>query len=109
MRFRTMILGLVLFFGSVAALGLATQPDEGDVGPAVQVGQRTQFERSGELHDMLEEHRVMLEQMQADVSPAMRERMSRDPMWQMLRTGEWARLDEEHQREIDRMLGIVGE
>lgn len=34
--------------------------------------------------------------------------MNRDPMWQMLRTGEWARLDEEHKRDVDRMLGAAG-
>lgn len=31
--------------------------------------------------------------------------MNNDPMWQMMRTGDWACLDEERQQDTDRMLG----
>lgn len=78
--------------------------EEGSV-PASSSGKITQMEASGEMHDMAERHRRMLERMQQDASPAMKALMDKDPMWQMMRTGEWARLDEEHQEDIDRMLG----
>lgn len=78
--------------------------EEGTI-PASGGGRITQMEASGEMHDMAERHRQMLERMQQNASPAMQTLMNDDPMWQMMRSGEWARLDEEHQEDIDRMLG----
>lgn len=67
-------------------------------------GRLTRMEQSGELHEMLEQHRQMILRMQDDASPAMLELMNNDPLWKMMRSPEWARLDEEHQEDIDRML-----
>lgn len=69
------------------------------------VSRLTQMEQSGEMSQIWEQHRKMLERMQEDASPAMLEMMNTDPMWQMMRTPEWARMDEQHQQDLDRMLG----
>ena len=63
------------------------------------------MEQTGEMHDVLEQRRQMLQQMQDNASPAMLQLMNNDPMWQMMRSEDWARMDEEHQADIDRMLG----
>lgn len=70
MKPRTVVVALALFFGSIIAIGLATQPNEESEDPTAQVGRLTQMEQSGEVHGMLEEHRITLEQMQAHASPA---------------------------------------
>ena len=105
MRPRNVVSGLVVLVAAIITVGLVAGSDGGDDGQPIQTGRLTQLEHSGELSVMLEQHRQMLEAMQDDVSPAMLERMNNDPMWQMLRTDEWARLDEEHQADLDRMLG----
>ncbi len=92
------VLGLLL------VLWLATPGDGGDRSPG-QVGRMTRMEQSGEMHEMLEGHREMMKQMQGSASPQMLELMNNDPMWQMMRSEGWARLDEDHQADIDRMLG----
>ena len=89
---------------SILLVGCASDGADNGAGVAA-TGRMTQMEASGEMHDMAERHRQMLERMQQDASPAMLELMNNDPMWQMMRSGEWARLDEEHQEDIDRMLG----
>jgi predicted PurR-regulated permease PerM len=68
----------------------------------------TQMEASGELHDMLQQHQAMMQQMQASATPQMLERMKSDPMWQMLSSGELIRLMEQHQQQLDSMLGVQG-
>lgn len=70
-----------------------------------RVGVVTRLEYTGEMHDMLERHRLMLQQMEKNASPAMLQLMNSDPMWQMMRSETWARLDEQHQADINRMLG----
>lgn len=91
--------------GAAVAVGVvAANDDDGNRSPG-RVGRLTQLEQTGEMHDLLERHRRMLQQMQDNASPAMLELMNNDPMWQMMRSPEWARLDEEHQADIDRMLG----
>lgn len=92
------LLGAALTLGTLAV-------SEDDSGTGAPVGQLTRMEESGEMHDLFERHREMLQQMQDDATPAMRELMNTDPMWQMMRSEDWARLDEEHQADIDRMLG----
>ena len=91
---------LVVFVGILVS---ANGDDTHD--PADRVGRITQMEQSGEMHRMLEQHRKMLEQMASDASPAMLELMNKDPMWQMMRSAEWAQMDEQHEADIDRMLG----
>lgn len=72
---------------------------------APRVGVLTRMEYSGEMHDILERHRFMLQQMQRNASPEMLQLMNSDPMWQMMRSEKWARLEERHQADIERMLG----
>ena len=105
MRPRNAVIGLVVLVAAIITVAVVAGSGGEDDGQPIQTGRLTQLEHSGELSDMLEQHRQMLEAMQDDVSPAMLQRMNDDPMWQMLRTEEWARLDEEHQADIDRMLG----
>lgn len=92
------LLGAALTLGTLAIA-------EDDSGKGAPVGRLTRMEQSGEMHDLLERHREMLQQMQDDATPAMLELMNTDPMWQMLRSEDWARLDEQHQADIDQMLG----
>jgi hypothetical protein len=92
--------GLVLVV--VLAAVVTGFSDDGTSAP--KVGRMTRMEQSGELDEMLEQHRQMILRMQDDASPAMLELMNNDPLWQMMRSPEWARLDEEHQEDIDRML-----
>ena len=89
---------------TVLAIGLA-QSDADNRTPTARVGQITEMEQSGEMSRMLEQHRQMIARMQENASPAMLELMRNDPMWQMMRTPEWAQMDEQHQADIDRMLG----
>ncbi len=60
---------------------------------------------SGDVQQMLDRHQVMMVRMRVDATPAMLALMDADPMWQQMRTGEFAKLMEEHQAQIDRMLG----
>lgn len=109
MKVRTVFLVLGgMLLGVIVTVGIVAAGDgEGRKQPT-QVGQLTQLEQSGEMHAILERHRQMLEQMQANVSPAMLQLMQNDPMWQMMRSTDWARLDEEHQADLDRMMGKGG-
>lgn len=91
-------------FVAVLSLVLAWSGADDD-NPTARVGQITEMEQSGEMSQVWEQHRQMIERMQEDASPAMLELMNNDPMWQMMRTPEWARMDEQHQADIDRMLG----
>jgi len=88
----------------VVVVGLVLASNDGD-GSTPRLSRLTQMEQSGEMSEIWEQHRQMLERMQEDASPAMLEIMDNDPMWQMMRTPEWARMDEQHQEDLDRMLG----
>lgn len=57
---------------------------------------------------MVEQHQAMMDQMRVSVSPAMNEMMNGDPMWQMMRSGAFVALLEEHEQDIDRMLARGG-
>jgi len=63
---------------------------------------------TGEVERMLDRHQAMMEQMRVNATPEMLAMMDSDPMWRAMRTGEFAELMEEHQRQIDRMLGDGG-
>jgi len=89
----------------VVVLGIVLAWSGDDDDPAAPVGRITEMEQSGEMSRIWEQHRQMIERMQEDASPAMLEIMNNDPMWQMMRTPEWARMDEQHQEDLDRMLG----
>jgi len=90
----------------VALLGIVLAVNGADDGTTSKpVGRITEMEQSGQMSEIWEQHRQMIERMQEDASPAMLEIMNNDPMWQMMRTPEWARMDAQHQEDIDRMLG----
>ena len=90
----------------VAVLGLVLAANSGDDDTTSRpVSRLTEMEQSGEMSRIWEQHRQMIERMQEDASPAMLEMMNNDPMWQMMRTPEWAEMDAQHQDDIDRMLG----
>lgn len=100
-----MVLGVaLLILGSAATVGVISATDADNSRPG-QVGRVTQMEQTGEMQTLWERHRQMLMRMQNDVSPAMLQEMKADPMWQMLRSDDWIRMDEEHQADINRMLG----
>ena len=65
----------------------------------------TRMEQSGQMQSMLEQHQAMMEQMRAGLSPQMQQRMDADPMWKLMRSGEFTQMMEDQQRQIDRMLG----
>jgi hypothetical protein len=57
---------------------------------------------------MTEQHHVMIDQMRTSVSAPMNELMSRDPMWQMMRSTDFIAEFEKHEQDIDRMLARGG-
>ena len=64
----------------------------------------TVLEASGDARTMVEQHQAMMDQMRVSATPQMLQLMNSDPMWQMMRSGEYVRLLEEHEENIDRML-----
>ena len=66
------------------------------------------LEAGGDVRTMVERHQAMMDEMRATATPQMLELMNDDPMWQMMRSGEYIRLLEEHEENIDRMLGRSG-
>ena len=64
----------------------------------------TALEASGDARTMVEQHQAMMDQMRANATPQMLQLMNSDPMWQMMRSGEYVRLLAEHEESIDRML-----
>jgi hypothetical protein len=64
----------------------------------------TGLEASGDVRTMVEQHQGMMDQMRVNATPQMLQLMNADPMWQMMRSGEYVRLLEEHEENIDRML-----
>lgn len=105
MRRRTVIALLVLagigIFGIGAVVGSGSDSDGGTTGT------RNHSSGNGAMTAMLERHQAMMEQMRAGVTPEMLRLMDADPMWKAMRTDEFATLMEEHQDQIDRMLGLA--
>lgn len=57
------------------------------------------------MQQMLEQHQSMMEQMRTGLSPQMQQLMDADPMWKLMRSGEFTNMMEDQQQQIDRMLG----
>ena len=57
---------------------------------------------------MMALHQQMTERMRVDDTPAMLQMMNADPMWTQMRTAPLIQEQEEHQRQIDKMLGLGG-
>ena len=110
MKWRFLLGGMtIVVVGiTVAALSMggggSARGGGGQGAQSVAVGRLTQLEQSGAMHDILERHRAMIEKMQEDASPAMLALMNSDPMWTMMRSKDWARMDEEHQADVNRMI-----
>lgn len=66
------------------------------------------LEADGGARTMVEAHQAMMDQMRVNATPQMLQLMNSDPMWQMMRSGEYIRLLEEHEENIDRMLARGG-
>lgn len=65
----------------------------------------TQMESSGTMAAMLKEHQNMMEQMRAGVPPQMLQLVDKDPMWKSMRSGDFTRMMQDQQQQIDRMFG----
>ena len=50
----------------------------------------------------------MMDQMRVRATPQMLQMMNDDPMWQMMRSGQFIKLLEEHEGDIDQMLERTG-
>lgn len=77
--------------------------------PAVTAGeladdQLAALEAGGEVRTMMDLHQGMMDQMRVSATPQMLQLMNADPMWQMMRSGQYIRLLEEHEENIDQML-----
>jgi hypothetical protein len=57
---------------------------------------------------MIVRHQQMTEQMRISDSPGMLSMMTADPMWEQMRTTSFIEQQNEHQREINIMLGLGG-
>jgi hypothetical protein len=57
---------------------------------------------------MVEQHQAMMDVMRVNAPPEMLRLMNEDPMWQMMRSGDYVRLLEQHEQNIDRMLARGG-
>ena len=85
-HWKLLVFVAVVLIGAIVAIGVVSDGEDNDSRPTAPVGRITQMEQSGEMHEVLEKHRVMLQQMQDNASPAMLELMNNDPMWQMMRS-----------------------
>jgi hypothetical protein len=65
-------------------------------------------ESGGDVQSMIDQHQAMMDQMRVSATPQMLQMMNDDPMWQMMRSGEFIKLLEEHEGDIDQMLGRTG-
>ena len=93
---------VVLIAGAVVLASMVTSSGTTQMG---QPGRLMQMERSGEMHQMLQQHQDMLDRMRSDASPQMQRQMEDDPMTRMMFSGDMIRMQEQHQAEIDKMLG----
>lgn len=101
----SLVVTIILVIGLTVALiagGSSTSTED------LRRDRLTRMEDSGQMQSMLEQHQTMMEQMRAGLSPEMQQRMDSDPMWKLMRNGEFTQMMEAQQREIDRMLGRGG-
>jgi len=108
----------------VGAVLIGARADDDGAAPATRVGSTTtltggepadvaedrlaSLESTGRALTMVEQHQAMMDQMRVNATPAMLQLMNNDPMWQMMRSGEYVRLLEEHEENIDQMLARGG-
>ena len=58
----------------------------------------------GSALSMVDRHQPMMDQMRVSATPQMLQLMDTDPMWEMMRSGAYVSVLEEHESDIDRML-----
>ena len=110
MKWRYPLGALAIVVGGITIAAVSSGGGGGASGGGGQtvhpatVGRLTQLEQSGAMHDILERHREMIAKMQEDASPAMLALMNADPMWTMMRSKEWAKMDADHQADVNRMM-----
>jgi hypothetical protein len=99
------LLGVVLLaLGIIIGVAIAGS----DSGPSTEGLRRdrlTHLVETGQAQDMLDQHQTMMEQMRVDATPQMLQLMDADPMWKIMRNGEFAQMMVDQQEQIDRMLG----
>jgi hypothetical protein len=66
------------------------------------------LEADGEVRTMVDLHQAMMDHMRVTATPQMLQLMNADPMWQMMRSGQYISLLEEHEENIDQMLARGG-
>ena len=94
----------LLALGITIGFGIA----DSDSGPSTEGLRRdrlTHLVETGRAQDMLDRHEAMMEQMRIDATPQMLGLMDADPMWKLMRNGEFARMMVDQQAQLDRMLG----
>ena len=99
-----------LFGITFVALGImigigARGPDSGPSTEGLRSDRLTHLVETGEAQDMLDQHQAMMDQMRVDATPQMLQLMDADPMWKLMRNGEFAQMMSDQQEQIDRMLG----
>jgi hypothetical protein len=99
-------LGLSVLVVAAVAIGACAPND--DAATALGEDRFAALEADGDVGTMVEQHQAMMDQMRVNATPQMLELMNNDPMWQMMRSGEYLRLLEEHEANIDRMLARGG-
>ena len=101
------VIVLLIVVGGVVGVVVATSGGGRSSSPASGLcnDRLTQMEERGAMQAMTEQHQRMLEQMRVAVTPQMQLLMDADPMWKLMRTGEWTEMFEDQQTQIDRMLG----
>lgn len=77
-------------------------------GPAPTQDAPATSEPTPRLLTMVDQHQAMMDQMRVNATPQMLDLMNNDPMWQMMRSGDYVKLLEGHEAEIDQMLGRAG-
>ena len=65
------------------------------------------MEQNGNTEVMLQHHQNMMEQMRVGLSPQMQQLMDNDPMWKLMRSGDFTQMMQDQQQQIDRSLAAA--
>jgi hypothetical protein len=105
LRRRWIVVGIVVAMTLTGWIGWAFANRHSDPSPAAGETKINRMVETGRLQGMLNQHEQMMEQMRVNVSPQMQQLMDADPMWQLMRNGDFTQMMEDQQQQIDRMLG----
>jgi hypothetical protein len=104
-RWLSVLAVAALVVGLAVAASSSTDRSPG-AGGALAVSTSAHDDPSTVVGQMVALHQQMTEQMRVSDSPGMLQMMDADPMWAQMRTTAFVQLQDEHQREINRMLGL---